>query len=354
MPLYFVENQGRLDPQVVFFVQGSDKTTYAGPSSVSLLLPALAATSSEDVARARRDGSLRSQQLDSEFTGAANFALMPAIAEEPVDMQVSKQVIGSVGGPGGAFAYRIDVANRGSGFSVATGVLLTDTLPPGTTYLSSTMTYCNPGFCEPGPSPSLAGNDLVWSLGSVFGDEWRGIDLYVRVADCVLPGTVVTNVVVVSSLEVDVQPGDNVAVAVATVSDVAPTPVCVYLPLVMRNFVVYYEGPWETEPNNTYLQANGPIRSGRVYYGYPNDDRDYWSFYAARPGAIHIDLTNDTGQGVQLQLFYQSTAGGPVAYVTSAPYDLDYSGPAGWYYVYIYAAGGYNQTTPYTLRVSYP
>jgi hypothetical protein len=127
-----------------------------------------------------------------------------------------------------------------------------------------------------------------------------------------------------------------------------------YLPLVLRDAVIYYEGPWETEPNNAYLQANGPIRSGRDYYGYPNDARDYWSFFAASPGNMQVDLTNHTGQGVQLQLFYQSPAGGPVAIVTSAPYHLDYNGTTGWYYVYIYTAGGYNQVTPYTLRVSYP
>jgi hypothetical protein len=128
----------------------------------------------------------------------------------------------------------------------------------------------------------------------------------------------------------------------------------IYLPLVLSNAVIYYEGSWETEPNDTYLQANGPIRAGRDYYGYPNDARDYWSFYAAGSGSMQVDLTNHTGQGVQLQLFYQSPMGGPVAIVTSAPYHLDYNGAAGWYYVYIYTAGGYNQTTPYTVRVSYP
>jgi hypothetical protein len=149
--------------------------------------------------------------------------------------------------------------------------------------------------------------------------------------------------------------GGTIDVFVANIAafNPAPTGLSVYLPLVLRNAAIYYEGPWETEPNNTYLQANGPIRSGRDYYGYPNDDRDYWSFFASTPGNIQVDLTNHTGQGVQLQLFYQSPAGGPVAIATSPPYHLDYNGPAGWYYVYIYTAGGYNQSTPYTLRVSY-
>ena len=35
-----------------------------------------------------------------------------------------------------------------------------------------------------------------------------------------------------------------------------------------------------------------------------------------------------------------------------ASYHIMYTGPAGWYYIYIYTAGGYNTTTPYTLRAT--
>jgi len=127
----------------------------------------------------------------------------------------------------------------------------------------------------------------------------------------------------------------------------------VYLPLVLRNYVAYFEGPWEVEPNNTYLQANGSLRSGRDYYGYPNDQKDYFSIYLRTGGQIVIDLSNHTGQGVQLQLFYQ-TAGNLVAGDLDAPYHIEYTGPAGLYYIYIYTAGNYNSNTAYTLRVTYP
>jgi hypothetical protein len=127
----------------------------------------------------------------------------------------------------------------------------------------------------------------------------------------------------------------------------------IYLPLVLRDYIAYFEGPWEQEPNNNALQANGPLRSGRDYYGYPNDDKDYFSIYMRTGGTITIDLTNHTGQGVQLQLFYQ-TPGNVVEYDLTPPYHITYTGPAGWYYIYIYTANGYNSTTPYTLRVTYP
>jgi hypothetical protein len=128
----------------------------------------------------------------------------------------------------------------------------------------------------------------------------------------------------------------------------------VYLPFALRDYVTYFEGPWEQEPNNTYLTANGPLLSGRDYYGYPNDEKDYFSIYLRSSGHIVIDLNNHNGTEVQLQLFYQNTATPPVASQISVPYHIDYTGAAGWYFIYIHSAGNYNSTTPYTLRVTYP
>ena len=126
----------------------------------------------------------------------------------------------------------------------------------------------------------------------------------------------------------------------------------VYLPLALKDHVAYFEGPWESEDNDSYTAANGPLRSGRGYYGYPDDAKDYFSIYLRTDGDITIDLLNHTGQGVQLQLFYQ-TVDNRVAWVTSQPYHIEYTAAAGWYYVYIYTASSYSSTDPYTLRVTY-
>jgi len=129
-----------------------------------------------------------------------------------------------------------------------------------------------------------------------------------------------------------------------------------YLPLALRNHIDYFAGPWEVEPNDTWQQANGPLISGRDYYGYPNDARDYFSIYMRQAGAITVNLTGHTGTGVQLQLWHgppQADGSNRVAFKTQAPYQLTHTGPAGWYYVYIYTAGGYNSNTPYTLQVTY-
>jgi hypothetical protein len=69
---------------------------------------------------------------------------------------------------------------------------------------------------------------------------------------------------------------------------------------------------------------------------------------------ITIDLTNHKGKGVQLQLFYQSVDNQVAKDKLPPDYHIDYSGPAGRYYIYIYTESGHNTTTPYTLRVTYP
>lgn len=128
-----------------------------------------------------------------------------------------------------------------------------------------------------------------------------------------------------------------------------------YLPAVMNNsvHVTYFVGPLESEPNNSYLEANGALYSGRAYYGFPDDTKDYFSIYLQTGGKITIDLTNHVGVGVQLHLFYQSVSN-RVRYILSPPYRIDYTGPAGWYYIYIYTASGYTSTSQYTLRATYP
>ena len=119
----------------------------------------------------------------------------------------------------------------------------------------------------------------------------------------------------------------------------------------LRVYFNYFDGPWEQEDNHDVAQANGRLRSNQPYYGYPDDAKDYFFILLEQPGRIIVDLQNYTSTG-QLQLFYQST-NNRVAYATSSPYHLDYTGPAGTYYIYIATTVGHNATTPYTLMVDY-
>ena len=47
MPLYFIENQGQLDKEVGFYVQGSDKTLYFTPRGVTFVMAGKKAESEE-------------------------------------------------------------------------------------------------------------------------------------------------------------------------------------------------------------------------------------------------------------------------------------------------------------------
>ena len=139
-----------------------------------------------------------------------------------------------------------------------------------------------------------------------------------------------------------------------TLSPTPFSPSRVFSPLMASGYTGYFSGPWELEPNNSYLSANGPLKEGVEYLGYPDDARDYFSLYIDRSGQISINLLNHTGQGTQLQLFYASVTN-RVAFQAEPPYHIQYSGAdAGIYYIYIYSDGNYNQNAPYTVQVDYP
>jgi hypothetical protein len=119
----------------------------------------------------------------------------------------------------------------------------------------------------------------------------------------------------------------------------------------------YFEGPWEVEPNNKAQEANGPLRSQRAYYGYPNDLYDVFYFEATRAGRMTAELTGQLtghgGQGVQLHLCYQ-TLDNRVDYDPDPPYHVEHNGQAGRYYLYIYTESAHNSNTAYTLRATFP
>jgi hypothetical protein len=132
-----------------------------------------------------------------------------------------------------------------------------------------------------------------------------------------------------------------------------------YLPAIINVPVACFEGPFEEEPNNSAAQANGRLCSQVTYQGQgsPTDQNDYYHFYLAAAGLITIDFDNDTNLNAQqVQLFYQSTDGPPVAIGSGSalPYHIEYLGQPGWYYIRVYTAPHLNLTVDYTLVVTYP
>ncbi|MFZ6026298.1 MAG: LVIVD repeat-containing protein [Chloroflexota bacterium] len=142
--------------------------------------------------------------------------------------------------------------------------------------------------------------------------------------------------------------------ATPTATAAAESPVLAYLPLALRSYFAYFEGPWEAEPNDDYRHANGPLRFDRAYQGYPDDAKDYFSLYLPADGRLTIDLTEFHAFGAQMLLYDRiPVANGEVARVYTEPFHIEYTGKAGLYYIYIYTASGYNNRDPYTLTLTY-
>jgi hypothetical protein len=128
----------------------------------------------------------------------------------------------------------------------------------------------------------------------------------------------------------------------------------IMLPVVLKNAVTYYLNEWETEPNNTYLQANGPLRSGQIYRGTHNDLKDYYSVYLFAGGTLTVDMTSPSA-GTQIQLFHQIVdVDHRVGFDPTPPYHITYSGAPGWYFIYVYTDQSFIGTDTYTLTVTHP
>ena len=120
----------------------------------------------------------------------------------------------------------------------------------------------------------------------------------------------------------------------------------------MRDYCPSFPGPGESEPNNSFAQANGPLCSGKDYSGLHNDADDYFRFSSAASGLITVNLTT-SAPDAQLVLYdagfvLRGHRGGP-------PFVITYTGPAGVYYVRVFTACTPScPNAPYSLRVTYP
>ncbi len=116
--------------------------------------------------------------------------------EAAPDLVVGKT---SAGQPtaGGGYSYNVTYANNGG--AIANNVLITDVLPADMTYITDTT----------GVPSTVAGNVVSWDMGSLSPGENGFFDVFVDVSAGVAPGTVLTNTAVISSNEVDPNPGDN-------------------------------------------------------------------------------------------------------------------------------------------------
>jgi hypothetical protein len=126
-----------------------------------------------------------------------------------------------------------------------------------------------------------------------------------------------------------------------------------YLPVVALNAITYFPGATELEPNNTSAQANGPLATGQTIAGTHNDQWDAFSVYMPVAGTVSVNLQTPRTSQMQLQVYYQSVADPNPEYDPTPPYHVNYTGAAGWYYIFIYNGNTFN-VDAYTLTTTYP
>jgi uncharacterized repeat protein (TIGR01451 family) len=133
-------------------------------------------------------------------------------APEPADLSVVKTGPATAAA-GGGLSWGIDVANAGPG--PATGVVVTDVLPAGTTFVRATPSQ---GTC------AEAGGTVTCELGTLGSGSTAQITLAVSLA-ATAAGATVTNRATVAATTPDPQPADNRSDATTQVVAAAPSPV---------------------------------------------------------------------------------------------------------------------------------
>ena len=134
------------------------------------------------------------------------------------DMHLEKTLYSYLeGAPGGEMEYRIYFKNEGS--APAHDVIITDTLPPNTSFVSWHGYINNPyiSFWDETIPVEVRGNQVVWRLGEVEGGQYGRIYAQVRIADTAQVGDVLTNTVQISTSDEEWDFTDNTAILTTTV-----------------------------------------------------------------------------------------------------------------------------------------
>ncbi len=152
-------------------------------------------------------GTQPSTTLKSEPTESAGGIQSATVTTPTRDLFVFES-LNSEAAQGRQFVYPIFYGNVGN--SIASNVALTETLPPGVVYVSSSGCAVI--------TPTIVGNSVVWSLGPLAPGLSNGfINVVVSVTNATPAGTVLTNVVQINTSDPDVNLADNIFTRTTTV-----------------------------------------------------------------------------------------------------------------------------------------
>ncbi|RPI31415.1 MAG: DUF11 domain-containing protein [Chloroflexota bacterium] len=211
----------------------------------------------------------------------------PNLGNNTANIQTTVIVPGDIGvvisgdpnpvGAGQALTYTLTTGNYGD--TDATGITLTNTLPPGVTFLNSTASQ---GTC------TFAGGIVTCNLGSIHGSETAVVTVTVNA-----PATagVMTNQAVVSAIEPDPNPDNNTAsldTTVLSLADLSLNKVDLSGPVLTGELVTY----------TLFVTNNGPsVATGILLTDTLPAETTYLASTASQGGCAHVggSVTCDLG-----------------------------------------------------------
>jgi hypothetical protein len=145
---------------------------------------------------------------------------------------------------------------------------------------------------------------------------------------------------------------------IIVIATLAQSEISTYSPIIFGPSL-YFLGPNESEPNNSFEQANGILLSDTDYFGLPNDPDDFFSFKNGTIGEVKINVTGLAVSEGQIIVYHEPEGSPPqvVATTDTPPPDFEVlltrAAPGTYYVVVHIGPAGLRQDTPYTLRVAY-
>ncbi len=137
------------------------------------------------------------------------------------DKYIDKYVNDAYPAPGEEISYDIYFGNSGN--ITATNSVLTDVLPTGVEYVTSSLLIFEPDYITPtGGQPTVINGQVVWHLGDILPGEEGMIHLTGRLSSTLTAGGRLTNVLYIRSDEEDFYPSNNTNILVTRVGELIP------------------------------------------------------------------------------------------------------------------------------------
>jgi uncharacterized repeat protein (TIGR01451 family) len=153
---------------------------------------------------------VRATTTDPEVNLANNvYTLTTPIVQPTRDVNVTKNVYSGTFQAGANVAYEVYLSNAGN--YTATNVILTDTLPAHTSFLTWTGYSYNPTFVNlPGVvTPTVVGNQVIWNLGALAPDAYAYLNPIVQIDNSTPDNTPLNNLAQISTSDPETDYSNN-------------------------------------------------------------------------------------------------------------------------------------------------